>query len=110
MSPTTSTPLHGYGTNQRTSIVAVHGLGSNPAWAWTWEDATTHKKCMWLKDLLPKTLPRARIMAYNHNSAWFRDAPVKSVRVCGEQLLNALDTYRKLPQVCCSVTSLLDAE
>lgn len=54
---------------------------------------------MWLKDLLPKLVPRARIMAYNHNSAWFRDAPVKSVRVCGEQLLETLDFRRRLPQV-----------
>lgn len=54
---------------------------------------------MWLKDLLPKSFPRARIMAYNHNSAWFRDAPVKSVRVCGEQLLEALGFYRKGAQV-----------
>lgn len=54
---------------------------------------------MWLKDLLPKAFPRARIMAYNHNSAWFREAPVKSVRVCGEQLLYAIESSRKLPQV-----------
>ncbi|KAI5837295.1 ankyrin repeat-containing domain protein [Morchella snyderi] len=76
-------------------IVAVHGLGSNPEWAWTWGGNGAQKKCMWLKDLLPKSVPRARILTYNHNSAWMRDAPVKTVRDCGKQLLAALDSCRE---------------
>lgn len=72
------------------SIVAVHGLGSNPDWAWTHEETGA----MWLKHFLPKACPRARIMAFNHNSAWDINAPVKSVDVCGQQLLDALNTSR----------------
>ncbi|KAH0606884.1 uncharacterized protein H6S33_003718 [Morchella sextelata] len=71
-------------------IVAVHGLGSNPDWAWTHEETGA----MWLKHFLPKACPRARIMAFNHNSAWDINAPVKSVGVCGQQLLDALNTSR----------------
>ncbi|KAH8154983.1 uncharacterized protein LAJ45_01516 [Morchella importuna] len=71
-------------------IVAVHGLGSNPDWAWTHEETGA----MWLKHFLPKACPRARIMAFNHNSAWDINAPVKSVDVCGQQLLDALNTSR----------------
>lgn len=74
----------------RCSIVAVHGLGSNLDWAWTDEVSGA----MWLKDFLPKACPRARIMAFNHNSAWNVDAPVKSVEVCGQQLLDALNYHR----------------
>lgn len=38
-------------------------------------------------------------MAYNHNSAWFRDAPVKSVKICGEELLEVLNTCRSQSKV-----------
>lgn len=74
------------------SIVAVHGLGSNPDWAWKHEASGV----MWLKDLLPKAFPNARIMAFNHNSKWDIDAAVKSVENCGSELLHYLDIERKV--------------
>ncbi|KAI5844018.1 ankyrin repeat-containing domain protein [Morchella snyderi] len=53
---------------------------------------------MWLKELLPKDLPNTRIMAFNHNSKWKIDAPVKSIEECGHELLNHLREYRTSPQ------------
>ncbi|KAI5844069.1 hypothetical protein DFP73DRAFT_632156 [Morchella snyderi] len=72
-------------------IIAVHGLGSNPDWA----RKHAQTDAMWLRDFLPKSFHQARIMAFNHNSAWSMNAPVKSVEVCGEQLLNVLNTRRE---------------
>jgi hypothetical protein len=73
------------------SIVAVHGLGSNPEWAWTHESGV-----MLLRDLLPKCFPNARIMAFNHDSKWDRDSSVKSVEHCGKELLDNLNLVRKV--------------
>lgn len=45
---------------------------------------------MWLRDILPDTVPNARISTYSYESDW-RKADVKtSLRKCGEQLLNVL--------------------
>lgn len=77
------------------SIVAVHGLGSNPKWTWNY-DLGGGKTCMWLKHLLPEDLPNTRIMAFNRNSKWNIDAPVKSIEECGHELLNHLRDYRKV--------------
>lgn len=54
---------------------------------------------MWLKDFLPSSFPKARIMAFNHNSAWNMNAPAKSVEICGSQLLASLNTQRQSPEV-----------
>lgn len=71
---------------------------------------------MWLKDFLPKSFPRARIMTFDHDSAWRFDAPVESVEDYGQKLLDALNTRRKSPEVssqklltcegCCILTIL----
>jgi hypothetical protein len=78
----------------------THGLGSNPDWAWRHEQTGA----MWLRDFLPKSFPQARIMAFNHNSAWSMNAPVRSVEVCGEQLLHVLNTRRETAEVSLHMT------
>lgn len=60
---------------------------------------------MWLRDLLPHALPSARIMVFNHDSAWRFDAPVKSVKDCGNQLLDAVRTCRRSDEVGLSISS-----
>ncbi|KAL5092097.1 hypothetical protein Trisim1_001988 [Trichoderma cf. simile WF8] len=45
-------------------IVAVHGLGDHFNRSWTTEAADDQKECMWLKELLPKHIPQARIMEF----------------------------------------------
>ncbi len=55
-------------TQLNSSVVAVHGLGADPAWAWVRkagvEGTDQYKKVNWLadKDLLPAKMPHARIM------------------------------------------------
>lgn len=49
-------------------IIAVHGLNGHYMKTWT----TTSKEgteCNWLRDLLPKQIPNARIMSFGYNSA-----------------------------------------
>jgi len=63
------------------SIVAVHGLGANPDFAWfrKLDDSARHSTegVNWLKELLPNTLaaksPRvlARVLCFKYDSGWF---------------------------------------
>ena len=75
--------------NSQQSIVAIHGLGSSPNRAWVHKDTG---KC-WLKDFLPKALPNARIIAFNHDSSWSSHAPRQSLSEYSEALL---EEYAKL--------------
>lgn len=83
------------------SIVAIHGLGANPDWAWTRKIAgkPDGKEIYvnWLKDdhLLPSKIPNARIMTFNYESRWHKDAPRQRRALCATQLLTALDNQRK---------------
>ena len=83
------------------SVVAVHGLGADPAWAWVGkvgvEGSDQYKKVNWLadKDLLPAKIPHARIMTFNYESKWHKDSPKQRRALCADQLLAALDNKRK---------------
>lgn len=85
------------------SIIAVHGLGSNPDRAWVRKVKSPEgakpedgeKKVNWLKDLLPAQVPHGRIMAFNYESKWHRDAPKQRRSLCADQLLSAIDNVRK---------------
>lgn len=54
-------------------------------------------KVNWLADghLLPAVIPNARIMTFNYESRWHRDAPWQRRSLCANQLLTALDNKRK---------------
>jgi hypothetical protein len=45
----------------------------------------------WLENLLPSTLPRARISTFNYVSDWKVDAPHESLRNIALKLLSNLD-------------------
>jgi hypothetical protein len=88
---------------QRISIVAVHGLGANPDWAWVRKvkvkvrATDEERKVNWLADpdLLPAKIPHARIMTFNYESKCHKDAPKQRRSLCADQLLTALDNKRK---------------
>ncbi|KAI3343673.1 hypothetical protein F4824DRAFT_440720 [Ustulina deusta] len=78
-------------------IIAVHGLGSNVDWSWTWQDKKGHRPPVhWLKDpnMLPHVVPHARIIAYNYDSRWHTDAPNTRLELCGEELVESLHNFR----------------
>ncbi|EFR03715.1 vegetative incompatibility protein HET-E-1 [Nannizzia gypsea CBS 118893] len=90
---------HGLGEEEEeeaeVDIIAVHGLGSNVDWAWTFKDKTRHVN--WLKDseMLPSAIPRSRIMVYNYHSRWHKDAPRTRLQICGEELAQSVHDFRK---------------
>ena len=53
---------------------------------------------MWLRDLLPRFLPNARIATYSYKSDWRQDVKT-NLRKCGEQLLNVLYQHRSSEKV-----------
>ncbi|KAF6782908.1 pfs domain-containing protein, partial [Colletotrichum musicola] len=75
------------------SIIAVHGLGANVDWSWTWKDPKTPGRLVkWLQDpdMLPAVVPRSRILLYNYDSRWHADAPKIRLTLCGEELIRSI--------------------
>lgn len=80
------------------SIIAVHGLGANVDWSWTWKDEAKpdhHVKWLEDEDMLPAVVPKSRIVLYNYDSSWHSDAPKTRLQICGEELLCSIHTFRK---------------
>ncbi|KAK1673679.1 hypothetical protein BDP55DRAFT_555924 [Colletotrichum godetiae] len=76
-------------------IIAVHGLGSNVDWSWTWKGGG--ERIDWLRDpdMLPAKVPKSRIMVYNYESRWHVDAPKTRLQLCGEEFIHALHLFRR---------------
>ena len=80
------------------SIVAVHGLGATPDWAWIRKVKLDDQEVSvnWLADenMLPAKLPNSRIMTFNYESKWLLGAPKQRRYLCAIQLLTAIDNKR----------------
>lgn len=57
------------------SIIAVHGIGVDPKAAWNHRES--HANWLKHKSMLQADVPNARIMAFNYDSIWFGDTPIK---------------------------------
>ncbi|KAM3548408.1 hypothetical protein ARSEF4850_009431, partial [Beauveria asiatica] len=88
-------------------IVAVHGLGANPDYAWVWLpknnpiDSRGHpdKPFNWLQKLLPAELS-CRVLAFNYPSTWILNAPQQKLSNISDNLLRSLRDIRdKKPAV-----------
>ena len=81
------------------SIVAVHGLGATPDWAWIRKVKNDDQEELvnWLADekMLPAKLPNSRIMTFNYESKWLLAAPKQRRYSCAIQLLTAIDNQRE---------------
>ncbi|KAF6806869.1 ankyrin domain protein, partial [Colletotrichum plurivorum] len=80
------------------SIIAIHGLGANVDWSWTWKDPKTPGRLVkWLQDpdMLPTVVPRSRILLYNYDSRWHADAPKIRLTLCGEELIRSIRDFRE---------------
>ncbi|MCJ1466426.1 hypothetical protein MMC07_005045 [Pseudocyphellaria aurata] len=75
-------PIHWLRSRKRD--IQVDGLPNIP------QTASSAAETMWLRDLLPSLIPRARIATYSYESDWRRADVKTSLRKCGEQLLNVL--------------------
>ncbi|OCL09943.1 hypothetical protein AOQ84DRAFT_290259 [Glonium stellatum] len=79
-------------------IIAIHGLASNPETTWESREKpqnTDSKPPLWLCDFLPHENLNARVIAFNHNTAWEANALSKSLHEYGDDLLRALRRIRQ---------------
>ncbi|KAH7161129.1 hypothetical protein EDB81DRAFT_943854 [Dactylonectria macrodidyma] len=82
-------------------IIAVHGLGANVDWSWTWRDKTDKTDpphlVNWQKDpgMLPAIVPKSRIILYNYDSRWHANAPRTRLQLCGEDFARAVHAFRR---------------
>lgn len=88
-------------SNHRFSIVAVHGLGANPDYAWVWNPKNNPPNrpgypsgwFNWLKELLPTELS-CRVMTFNYDSKWLMNAPQQRLSNISDGLLDSLRNKR----------------
>ncbi|KAK2599135.1 hypothetical protein QQS21_005396 [Conoideocrella luteorostrata] len=91
-------------------IVAVHGLGANPDYAWVWlpKNNPTNsrgypdKPLNWLRELLPTKLS-CRVLAFNYDSTWLSTglamAPQQRLSNISDNLLQSLQNIRETKPV-----------
>lgn len=76
---------------ETSSIIFVHGLGSNPDTTWG------PKGTSWVSDFLPQDIPAVfhkdvRIFFYNYDSYWKRDAVQARLWSLGKSLLDHISS------------------
>ncbi|KAK3317734.1 hypothetical protein B0T19DRAFT_296963 [Cercophora scortea] len=88
--------------NAAFDVVAVHGLGANPDYAWVWNPKNNppgsggypSEWFNWLKQLLPTELS-CRVMTFNYDSKWFMDAPQQRLSSISDNLIRSLQAKRE---------------
>ncbi|KAK3320455.1 hypothetical protein B0T19DRAFT_477722 [Cercophora scortea] len=70
-------------------IVAVQGLAASYDWTWIkkMEDGS---RVMWLRDLLPRDIPGARVLTFEYDSKWLKDPSLVSLRDCADRLIESV--------------------
>jgi hypothetical protein len=66
-------------------IVAIHGLNGDAFSTWEHENGV-----LWLRDMLPSTLPGARIFSYGYPAGLFFNKSVAGLRDYSQRLLRSL--------------------
>ena len=85
------------GTENVVDIIAVHGLGGDYEKTWTVKPTGGHS-FNWLKDLLPGSVPNARIMSFGYNSAVALSRSIGDIKTFAEQLLIKVLQERRTEQ------------
>lgn len=73
-------------------IIAIHGL--NGHYLNTWTTSKAGVECNWLKNLLPKQIPNARIMSFGYNSSVQFSKSTAGIGSFAEELLEAIMSWR----------------
>jgi hypothetical protein len=77
-------------------IIAIHGLNGHYQKTWTATPKLARgKECNWLKDLLPKQIPNARIMSYGYNSIVQFSKSTARVGIFADALLEDIISWRR---------------
>ncbi|KAH7069381.1 Alpha/Beta hydrolase protein [Paraphoma chrysanthemicola] len=86
------TDVTGGTTTPEFDLVAVHGLNGG-RWS-TWTRTEDKKETMWLQDLLPIKLPKARVMTFGYNANVVNNFSSFGIREHARTLLTRLKTKR----------------
>ncbi|KAL6715939.1 hypothetical protein ACLMJK_006901 [Lecanora helva] len=71
-------------------IIAIHGLNGTAYGTWTHEDGT-----LWLRDLLPEDIPKARIFTYSYPAELFWSRSEATITDYAQNLLALLQIQRR---------------
>jgi len=71
-------------------VVAITGLGGHAMGSFR----STDGSFLWLRDVLPKTLPKARILTYGYDTALLENESKESIRDLAKVFLDALAGFR----------------
>jgi len=82
-------------------IIAVHGITGNAYGTWTYEHESQQSDCLWLRDILPKRLPGARVFSFGYRADVFNSIGTGNLDDFGRGLLEHIDGVRDSRKVRC---------
>lgn len=89
-----------------TSIIAVPGLGCNPLGSWR----SPTNDDVWLRDFLPKALPKIRVLLYGYDTTLEDSRAKQSIEDLGSGFLEQIVAFRADDGVCIMEPDLLPAK